>query len=541
MIPEPSEEELALFAIFMDESGIDQAEFCLEDPTNEETDNIFRAWPVQVFWWRRKSNKLVTAGSRSCGKTLSIRIRSLSFPYLYPGEEMVIAAPDGEKVKRITDHIEVIYETNFFAKSMLVKGRKPITKRPFIMSFDGGGHIRQAIPRHDGSGLRGIHPMVLMQDEAQDFTPRAWKELPETIQRKVGAKWLAFGVTTGPGNTFDDKITGQDSSWDVIKLPAMYRPTWDDEERAEKIETYRGYEDIDYQRNVLGSADGADSSLVVWARLLGNCVDTDDLSDYNTNEYYKQRISDGNRRDMPDILDFVDPPFSHINRYKDFWIGMDYGLTTSDTCILVFAQTLMEGEKHSRIKLLSNISMSRISTPEQFQVVKHLLTLYRPKIFSFDAHGIGDGVFQLLQDEIKRDPDLSWILDRIIGYSFSKKMIVGFDNSIEINLNVDGDWKRSAIEKLTSDASLDYLRKFVDDSLIYLPYDKDLLAEIKAVPKRGMQQVDEYNKAKRKQGGHQLDALRFNLLAKGNEEVRDIVKEYEDSWTPAPMILLDYN
>lgn len=375
-----------------------------------------------------------------------------------------------------------------------------------------------------------------------DFPERGWRELPETVQRKPQAQWLSYGVTVGPGNTFDDKISGHDQEWEVIKLPAMYRPTWTDEERAEKILEYGGYEDIDYQRNVLGTAEGADSSLIVYSRLLGNCTDVDEYSDFNTNEYYKIRITEGNRSEEESILDFIDPPYTHLKRdeYKSYIIGMDYGLTTSDTCILVFAETLLPGEKNSRLKLLSNISMSRISTPEQFQVVLHLLQMYRPKLFSFDAHGIGDGVFQLLQEKIKKDPDTAWMLDRIIGHSFSKKIVVGFDDSVEINLNVEGDWKRSAIEKITGDASLDYLRDFVDNQKLYLPYDKSLIGEIKSVPRKGTE-VDEYNKSKRKKGGHQLDALRFALLAKGQEPILEIIKSYEDSWTPPPMILLDYN
>ena len=897
MIPEPSEAEIALYCIFKDDSGIDQAEFCLEDPRSPE--GIFRAWPVQIFWWRRRSAKCLSAGSRSIGKSLGASIRAAFFPFVYPGEEMVITAPEGVHLDALTDTIETTLTTNFMAKSMLAQDKRSrIKHRPFLVNFANKGRLIGRIPKHDGSGVKGsvakgtlvltrdrglievekldktdyvwshksrwckvesvykipkqkafkvsgqgsfpvvvnedhrfyarndvssqpgktkrhlgkytweypieltsskyqkinaywvspicfgqelpvpevnwninsceinddfwwlvgrfladgytsqenghrgrihilahpkdqkviiekydslgfnysikkrshssaddleicsqglaewlndhfgktayhkeiptwvltmdrshrssllegylsgdgnssfhgkqlrfsagsaskklslglgllaqglgfsvgftvseikvkeilgtklksepapswrwratsngqryqdddsfvsykissveqvedqefyglcsednsylaegvihhnTHPLILIHDEASDYPIRGWRELPETIQRKSTARWLSYGVTIGPGNPFDDKITGHGEDaeeWDVIKLPAMYRPTWTDEEREEKIKEYGGYEDIDYQRNVLGTAEGADSALIVWARLMSKCVDDDSLSSYNTKEYYKVRITQGMRNEMDHILDFIDPPYSHISNYDTFWMGMDYGLTTSDTCILIFAQTLMDGEKSSRLKLLSNISMSRISTPEQFQVIKFLLDLYKPKAFAFDAHGIGDGVFQLLQEEIRNDEQLSWMLDRVIGYSFSKKLIVGFDDTVSINLDIPDDWKRAAIEKITADASLDYLREFVDNELIYLPNDKELQGEIKAVPRKGSGTLNEYNKATRKKGGHQLDALRYALLAKGNETVREIIKEYEDSWTPAPLILMDYN
>lgn len=55
-----SEEEKYLFAILQDDSGLDQAEFAFIDETQE--DRIFRAWPVQVFWWRNKAQKQIEAG-----------------------------------------------------------------------------------------------------------------------------------------------------------------------------------------------------------------------------------------------------------------------------------------------------------------------------------------------------------------------------------------------------------------------------------------------------------------------------------------------
>ena len=68
-----SEEELCLFVLFTDETGLDQAEFCMVDERNKQT-GLFRAWPVQQFWWRKKSKKIISQGSRSIGKLSLIHI-----------------------------------------------------------------------------------------------------------------------------------------------------------------------------------------------------------------------------------------------------------------------------------------------------------------------------------------------------------------------------------------------------------------------------------------------------------------------------------
>jgi hypothetical protein len=102
-----TEEECYLWAILSDESGLDQAEFAYTDETQE--DGVFRAWPFQWPWWRCEEQKQIDRGSRSCGKSLSIKFRAFAFPFVCPGEEMVITAPEGVHLDAVTDNIETLY------------------------------------------------------------------------------------------------------------------------------------------------------------------------------------------------------------------------------------------------------------------------------------------------------------------------------------------------------------------------------------------------------------------------------------------------
>jgi intein/homing endonuclease len=885
-----TEEEKYLFSLLMDESGVDHMEFLWADNTSE--DGLFRTWPIQMAWWRTPGQKILSAGSRSIGKSLSILGRSFSFPFVASGEEMVITAPDGDRLGAITDKVETLFLNNGVAEAMLAPGtRGRIKHRPFHISFANGARIMGRIPRLDGTGIQGskkagsliltrdrgfvevenittddyvwshknrwskvwdvyelpeqsafevrgqgaiplvvnddhrfyvrndvskqpgktkrklgeykweyvndlsestyggtnaywtsptnfgdaldvqypnysgckssyevnedfwwivgryladgslsvghsqisitapekkeeelikrfdsleikfnkrlkesgaftfsfhnaglvrwlvehfdyhshrktmptwvftmrreyrqalldgylsgdgcafyhgtqnrftgssvskkltlsvgtlahtlgyhvgygynqpnvteicgmelkekpavrylwrlnekgdgfsdseqfinykirsveqvedckfygisvedgsyyadgvmhhnTHPLWLEQDESSTYPERGWKEIVETVKiQNPRARWRSHGVTMGPGNTFDDKINGNDPTWIVKKLPAMYRPNWTEKERQDKIIEYGGYESLDYKRNILGSAEGADSSLLVLARLMAN-TDTDELSEFNMSEYYNVYVSDALLHEADDILDLVDPPIAHTE-YKKVWMGMDYGLTTSLSCILVFTEVQLPGEKFGRLKLIARVMMSKIPTEQQVKVIKHLMSIYRPMAIAFDAHGVGQPAYEWLQKEVREDPTISWMLDRVKGYSFSENIIVDFDEKIDINTNIPDDWERATITRKTSDASLDILRLVVDTNKIWLPYDKELIGELQAIPRKELMTLDEYGKPRRKKGQHMLDALRFALLAWKQQPIEEVVEKYKDSWQPTSMIIMDY-
>lgn len=414
-------------------------------------------------------------------------------------------------------------------------------------SFKNGARIVGRIPRLDGTGVQGVHPLFLMHDEASTYPARGWKELVETVKmQNPRAKWLSFGVTMGPGNIFDDIISGniaEGANWKVIRTPAMYRPNWSEAERQEKIAEYGGYEDIDYQRNVLGDASGADSFLVNLHKLMG-CVDQDKLGEYMNNTYYNLRITDADIREFgkDEIVHFFDPPEEHDYFYKDnIWIGMDYGETSSPSCIMVFreANVLNDGsiEKKKRLQLVSRIMLSKVPPELQNDLALHIIKYYRPAAFSFDYHGIGSVMYSWIQSEIRKDPEASWILDRIKGFSFSEKIIVEFDDKININTYVKDDWKRAAIYKLTKEAAMDYLRAVINTDGIWLPYDVEVLGDIKSVPRRELEQYDEYMKPRRKRGQHILDGIYYALLAYYQDAIDDLIEEYSQVWQAPSMII----
>ena len=534
-----SESEAYLFALFQDESGIDQAEFCFIDETSPN--GLFRAWPIQKYWWADPAPLSVSQGSRSVGKSLSLKFRAFAFPFILPGEEMVVTAPEGGHLDAVMDNIETLFTNNRIAEGMLAAdARGRIKHRPWMINFASGARILGKIPKHDGSGVRGIHPIWLEQDEASFFPEAGWTEIIETVKvQHPKARWRAHGVTIGPGNTFDDIISGtKDEQWKVNRLPAMFRPNWSDKERKLKITQYGSEDNVDYRRNVLGLSGNAGISLVVLHRLM-SCVDTDLESDYNQ-DYFNCKFDDAQIREVSDVIDLVDPPISHM-QYKKIWMGMDFGLTTSASCIVIFAEVKEKEDSHSKLKMIGKVTMVRTSTEDQVKVIMHLMEMYRPVSFTFDAHGFGQPAFEWLQKEVRENEEMAWMLERVKGYSFSKKMIVGFDDNIEIHEADPEGWMEAVIEKLGSEASLDALRYVVDTKRVQFPFDKPMLAEIQAIPRQEKPLLDEYGKSKRKSGQHTLDALRFVFLSYTQREIDDIIASYEAvTWQAPDMIILDY-
>jgi hypothetical protein len=147
------EEECFLWAILSDPSGLDQAEFLWTD--NEQPDGCFRAWPFQWPWWRDRNQRQIDQAGRSVGKSLSIKVRSFAFPFINPGQEMVITAPEGNHLDAITDVIETAFISCRLGREMLVHGRTGIKHRPFHMNFWNGARIMGRIPQRDGKGVKG--------------------------------------------------------------------------------------------------------------------------------------------------------------------------------------------------------------------------------------------------------------------------------------------------------------------------------------------------------------------------------------------------
>jgi len=316
---------------------------------------------------------------------------------------MVITAPEGVHIDAITDIIETQLISTRLSLEMLRGGRLSFKHKPFHVNFQNGSRIMGRIPQRSGVGVKGVHPIWLELDEASDYPSDGWTELMETLKRgHKGAVWRCHGVTRGVRDKHYYRFTADpNTQWRVHRYSSMWRPTWTDEERQEKIMQYGSKDDPDYRRNILGLHGDSVSPIFVLSRLM-NCVDDDKESDYNADEYQFFKINDSLLAEQNvDIIQLLDFPPYHLSKYNTFWVGMDVGMTNHPSEILIFAEELLKPsseeyktlkrlgkaisiEGKPRLKLVTRINLTRIATPDQVRAMLWVIDFYKPRAFSLD-------------------------------------------------------------------------------------------------------------------------------------------------------------
>jgi hypothetical protein len=531
VVEDLSDEEAYLWCILQDPSGLDLAEFTWFDESND--DGCWRAWPFQWSWYRSIAPLQIDQCARSVGKSLSIKMRMFAFPFLYPGQEAVVTAPELVHLHPITGLIENQIIATRLSRELLPKGRnRGITHRPFQIDFLNGARIIGRIPQRDGKGVKGLHPIWLELDEAQDYPEAGWTELVETLKRGTpGAVWRAHGVTRGVRDHFY-KFTQDESGWTVHRYTAMHRPNWTSQERTEKIEQYGSKDHPDYRRNVLGAHGDATNPLFVLHRLM-KCVDSDQMSEYNTDEYFYRRINDEMLQDMGSDIDMMlDFPQTHHGPYKAFWIGMDVGYTNHPSEVLVFGEFVAKKGEKSKLKLLTRLHLQRMNHKDQVQAILTTIQFYRPRVFAMDKTGLGLPLFQDLQNHAEHDDYPMWkiAVDTIKGYNFSSKILVDFDQTVEVDqygpAPMDHLVKEAGIQRNVLEYATDKLRELVDHDRIILPWDRDLIGEFQGQTYTIIKTpLDSYGRRRYNQGKfHALDAARMAALGYSQYAIEEFVR-----------------
>ena len=400
-------------------------------------------------------------------------------------------------------------------KSVVSVGEQPIVN---IVVAGDHSYLGGSIMGHN------IHPLWLEQDEGQDYPGPGWTELIETLKRgSVGATWRVHGVTRGMRDKFYE-ITqdAPDNPWKIHRITAMHRPTWTDQERQEKLSQYGSRDHPDYRRNVLGLHGDATNPIFVIHRLMA-CVDDDLSSDYNNDEYLSLRVNHEmlvDRGQDRDIIEFLDFP-QRMKQHKVTWIGMDVGMTNHPSEILVFSEYHKPKQEKSTLKLICRVHLERISNPQQERAIIWMMDFFQPQGFSLDKTGLGLPLFQDLQE---RAPQVA---NQIKGYNFSSKILVDFDDSVELHEG-DDDVKKAGIEKNVLEYSTDLMRALVDDRRLELPWDTQLLGEFQGQTwTYDRSAMDLYGRRRRvfSQGTfHALDAARMAVLGWKQATIEEMLR-----------------
>jgi hypothetical protein len=538
-IPLPDPEEMYLIAIMDDPSGIELAEFSWID--EEQPDGCYRCWDFQWAWYRNDETYQIDWAGRSLGKSVGIQMRAYAFPFNFPGQEMLITAPELNHLRPVTDKIEHQLLSHRLTREMLPKQRgNGINHQPqFQAHFANNSRILSRLPGRDGKGVKGQHPLVIESDEMQDFPDNGWIELIETMKSGIpGAQWRAHGVSRGVRDRYFRYTTGEDADlpWRVHRYMAMYRPGWSEQERKNKVAIYGGTSDnIDYRRNIYGDHGDATNPVFVLHRLLA-CVrqrETPWAQTYNDDVYSLLKVNDELlRKSGVPIQNFLTYPGSHLDEsYISYWAGMDVGYTRDPSEILVFGEIdNPQAKGHSLLRLLSRTHLMRISAEDQAEAVRHVFDFYgkRLRCLAMDKTGNGLPLWQLLDPaavgtamDLRRTPQ--HIASRVRGYNFSSKVPVEFDDR---PLTGKEEAKDAVIERNIVDFATDELRKWVDarPPQIELPWDRELLTEFQGQEVQYVRDEGSAAGLKRRYGGgtfHTLDAAKMMAAGKQLQAIEE--------------------
>lgn len=527
----PTDEEAYLYAILKDPTGIDLAEFCWVEESND--DGCFRLWDFQWAWQANMDSLQADSCGRAVGKSVGIQMRAFAFPFNYPGQEMLITAPELNHLRPVVDKVEGRILSVRMSRELLPnKKGKGINRQPqWQARFDNGSVILSRLPNKDGKGVKGIHSTVIELDEGQDYPPAGWTEIIESRNRWAkGSIFRVHGVARGVRDKFWE-ITQPDSQWTVHRQMAMMRPGWSPEERAEKVELYGGTrQNPDYRRNIYGEHGDATNPVFVLARLMA-CVDKEEGSTFNDDVYQTVRISfeelesEDNKHGQPLESFFSDLPGTHLVGWQDgrkkvsynaFYGGMDVGLTNHPSEILIFGE---RGDGH--LDLLLRVHLQRIDEEEQRAVVRFLFEFYGKKLkrFAIDRGGVGFPIYQSLVREFGQE--------RMWGWTFDEKVVVGFEDRELENKETMEDLAeyRPLVEHAT-----DVLRnEYVDPARMLLPFDREVLTEWQGQSYAVVKSAgNPYGKRSYSQGAfHCLDAAKLAMAAKTLPPLIEMMEEPE--------------
>jgi hypothetical protein len=527
----PDEEELYLLAILEDPTGLDLAELFWQD--HEADDGCYRAWDYQWPWYMCQDQFQVDQGGRSTGKTVGIQMRACSFPFVFPGGEMLVTAPELNHLQPLTAAIEGRLISSRLLREMLpdTKGRGVIRNPHWEIKFNNGTRIISRLPGLTGKGVKGQHVVRVEMDEAQNYPNPGWVEIIPTLKRNIpGNAFYAHGVPTGVRGQYYE-VSQDSSNWTVHRPMGFMRPSWTPEERADLVSQYGGSrQNIDYKRNVYGDHGDMTHSVFVLSRLIA-CVDIDDASFYNNNVYTHislifESIPKGlsNEETTFYLKGLIDPPGEHktgwsqkVTRteggkssqveigatkgYSAYFGGMDVGVTNHPSEILIFGQR----EDNDKVDLLLRVNMQRIDTDDQKVVIEKCFEFYGSKLkwFALDKSGVGFPIW----NEIAKYPGIG---SRIMGIGFSEKRIVAFEDR---EMKPGETWEDLGIQRSVIEQATDWLRNnLVDSKRLLLPNDNELIMEFQGQSYTTVKDTgDPYGRKRIFSGGsfHTLDAAKM--------------------------------
>lgn len=537
------EDDFLLLAMLCD--PIYCAELLFEDPLNHTHGGAYVVLDYQYPLFRPQGTYQAFPCARSVGKTESIKARSISHTFKRRGEDLLLTAPELIHLEALTQHVEERVTSVRLTREFLKKDQQKtgITHKPFMVEFVDGTRIIGRIPRLTGTGVKGMHEPDLIIDEAQDYPPKGWTEVHETVMKdhvdstgKYDFTYHFYGVHAGAnGGRFEH--LAQSGEFKVTAITALMRPGWNKAEKAAAAAMYGGTHSPDYRRNILGEPGTALSQFFVSSRLMA-CLDQDAESVYNTVEFKDQHLmaEDVDRMLGPngDIAAVLDLP-SNLGQYV--FGGMDVGLINDPTVIMLFA-VQKDKSKKERLKLVRMLHLWRFRERQIREVAYRIDLQYGKTLRAFgqDITGMGLPLFQAMEDDEKcpahlREVSRGYTFNALVPVAVDEnyvsevggKMVDQYGNMVKIERDKWTGQDRYVSYMTMIEASTRYLRNFVDQTYLLLPFHQGLVKDMQGETEQRVRAMGSPHLRKKPSAFHMLDAMRAMAMAYQSKQVEEMV------------------
>lgn len=537
------EEDWLLYAMLTD--PIFCAELLFEDPNNHTHGSCYVVRDYQFPLFRPPDGYAAFPCARSTGKTESIKARSVSHAFKRMGEDMLLTAPELIHLEALTQHVEQrIGEVRLTREFLKRDSQKTgFTHKPFMVEFTDGTRIIGRIPRLTGTGVKGMHEPDMIMDEAQDYPPKGYTEIHETVEKdhvdntgKLDFTYHLYGVHSGAaGGRFEN--LAESGEFKVTAITALMRPGWNKAEKAAAAAMYGGTHSPDYRRNILGEPGTALSQFFVTSRLM-SCLDQDSESHYNTAEF----------KDIHIMAEDVDKMFGKGGDFTGLFElppnlgplvygGMDVGLVNDPTVITIFA-VQKDKQKVERLKLMRMIHLWRFRERQIREAAYRIDLTYGAtlQVFGQDITGLGLPLLQAMEDDEQCPEHLRGVSR---GYVFNAKVPVGVDrnyvsevggkmvdqygNMVRIERDIWTGKDRYVSEQTMIEASTRYLRNFVDTGFLMLPFHQGLVKDMQGETEQRVRAMGAAHLRKKPNAFHMLDAMRAMAMGYMSKTVEENV------------------
>ncbi len=535
------DDDWALFAMLCD--PVYMSELLFVDPKNREHGGCYRVMDYQYPLFRTTTNYEMYPCARSVGKTESIKAKAVCHAFKRQGEDMLLTAPEMIHLHPLTQAVETrIRDTRLTEEFLDMRNQKTgITHKPFQVDFLDGTKIVGRIPKLMGTGLKGMHEPDMLVDESQDFPERGYVEAHETVDKahvdqdgKPDFSYLLYGVHAG-GRDGSFYRLSQSGDFRVKQITALMRPGWGPEEKRRAAAIYGGTQSPDYRRNILGEAGGASSRFFVTARLM-MCIEQDPEGPFTTKEFKRQElmaeeidqtlgdIERGQREEA--MYDYLRQAIDLPELGQQVFLGADIGLVNDPTVVTLWTVGA-DAKKRTRLKLVRMFHLWRFRERMIRQVLYIIGWRYgqRLRAAGLDVSGLGLPLFQAIEDDEVAPQHL---LDVTRGYVFNAKVAIGVDETLVskdshgqlrdaygniVDLVVDPSTmeERHIVKMPMIEASTRYIREFVDQTFLQLPFDTDISKDMQGETEQRVRAMAGMKKPPN--AFHILDAMRVFAMA----------------------------